>query len=103
MSAQSTAIRLNAKQAIWWILVTIQPLLVEVDGVQTKGSWGDQTLTVTPGAHRVSVSWKLYWVLPVQRASLDVNVDPGATVSLRYKVRWFIFLPGKLQLDNAPS
>jgi len=33
MSAQSTAISLNAKQAIWWILVTIQPLIVEVDGV----------------------------------------------------------------------
>jgi hypothetical protein len=96
MSAQSTAISLNAKQAIWWILVTIQPLIVEVDGVQTKGTWGDQTLPVAPGSHRISVSWKFYWVLPVQRATLDVTVDPSAVVSLRYKVRWLIFLPGKL-------
>jgi hypothetical protein len=96
MSAQSTAISLDAKQAIWWILVTIQPLIVEVDGVQTKGTWGDQTLPVAPGSHRISVSWKFYWVLPVQRATLDVTVDPGAVVSLRYKVRWLIFLPGKL-------
>jgi hypothetical protein len=35
-------------------------------------------------------------VLPVQRATLDVTVDPSAVVSLRYKVRWLIFLPGKL-------
>ena len=52
MSAQPTGIRLNAKQAIWWFLVTIQPLVVEVDGVTTKGTWGDQTLPVAPGSHR---------------------------------------------------
>jgi hypothetical protein len=51
---------------------------------------------VAPGSHRISVSWKFYWVLPVQRATLDVTVDPGGVVSLRYKVRWLIFLPGKL-------
>ena len=102
MSAQST-IRLNAKQAIWWILLTIQPLIVEVDGVPTNGIWGDQTLPVTPGSHRVSVCWKLYWLLPVQRATLDVTVEPGALVSLRYKVRWLVFLPGKLHLDSVPS
>lgn len=103
MSEQSTAIRLNAKQAIWWILVTIQPLMVEVDGVPTKRTWGDQTLPVAPGSHRVSVWWKFYWLLPVQRATLEVTVDPGAVVSVRYKVRWLIFLPGKLYLDNTPS
>jgi hypothetical protein len=103
MSAQSTAIRLNAKQMIWWILVMIQPLVVEVDGVTTKGIWGDQTLPVAPGSHRVSVCWKFYWVLPVQRATLDATVGPGAVVSLRYKIRWLIFLPGKLYLDNTPS
>jgi hypothetical protein len=103
MSVQSTSIRLNAKQAIWWILVTIQPLVIEVDGVPTKGTWGDQTLQVAPGNHSVSVFWKLYWLLPVQRARLDVTVESGAVVSLRYKVRWLVFLPGKLYLDNAPS
>jgi hypothetical protein len=81
---------------IWWLLVTIQPLIVEVDGVQTKGTWGDQTLPVAPGNHHVSVWWKFYWFLPVQRATLDVTVNAGADISLRYKVRWLIFLPGKL-------
>ncbi len=100
MSSQPTGIRLNAKQAIWWFLVTIQPLVVEVDGVTTKGTWGDQTLPVAPGNHRVSVSWKFYWVLPVQRGTIDVTVDPGTVLSLRYKIRWLIFLPGKLKLAN---
>ncbi|HTW06915.1 MAG TPA: hypothetical protein VME46_05370 [Acidimicrobiales bacterium] len=99
MSAQST-IRLNAKQAIWWILVTIQPLIVEVDGTQQRGMWGEQALPVGPGSHRITVCWKFYWFLPVQRATLDVNLDPGGAVSLRYKVRWLLFLPGKLYVDN---
>ena len=43
------------------------------------------------------MSWKFYWILPVQRATLDVTVGPSGVVSLRYKVRWLIFLPGKLQ------
>jgi hypothetical protein len=101
MPAQSTAIRLNAKQAIWWLLVTIQPLIVDVDGAPAKGTWGEQTLPVAPGNHRVSVSWKFYWILPVQRGTVDVTVEPGAVVSLRYKVRWLIFLPGKLHIDKA--
>src|ERR1700691_466264 len=71
MPAESTAIRLNAKQAIWWLLVTIQPLIVEVDGAPAKGTWGDQTLPVAPGSHRVSVSWKFYWILPVQKGTVD--------------------------------
>jgi hypothetical protein len=101
MSAQSTAISINAKQSIWWILVTIQPLIVEVDGVQTKGRWGDQVLPVSAGSHRVSVSWKFYWLLPVQRGTLDVNVSDGSVVALRYKVRWLIFLPGKLHRSGT--
>jgi hypothetical protein len=101
MPAQSTAIRLNAKQAIWWLLVTIQPLIVDVDGAPSKGTWGDQTLPVAPGNHRVSVSWKFYWILPIQRGTVDVTVEPGAVVSLRYKVRWLIFLPGKLYIEKA--
>lgn len=103
MSEQSTAIRLNAKQAIWWILVTIQPLIVEVDGVKSKGNWGEQMLSVAPGTHRVSVSWKFYWLVPIQRGTQDVTVNPGTVLSLRYKVRWLIFLPGKLYVENAPS
>jgi hypothetical protein len=103
MSAQPSNIRVNAKHAIWWILVTIQPLIVEIDGVPTKGQWGDQVFPVGPGTHKVSVYWKWYWVLPVQRATMDVTVEPGGTVALRYKIRWLIFLPGKLAVETAPA
>jgi hypothetical protein len=103
MSAQASGIKISAKQAFWWLLVTIQPLVVEIDGTPAKGTWGEQTLTVAPGTHRVTVFWKWYWFLPVQRGTVDVTVEPGAVVSLRYKIRWIIFLPGKLFVENVPS
>lgn len=98
-----SAIKVNAKHAIWWILVTIQPLMVEIDGVATKGVWADNTLPVAPGSHSVTVFWKWYWFLPVQRGTLNVDVPDGGTVSLRYKIRWIIFLPGKLFVEDAAA
>ena len=101
MSDQPTGIQLNAKQVIWFILTTIFPLVIEVDGTQSRGTWGTQLLNLAPGTHQVSVSWKLYWVLPVQKATLDVSVEPGQVVAASYKVRWFFLLPGRLTLDTA--
>jgi hypothetical protein len=101
VSDQPTGVQLNAKQAIWYILTTIMPLTIEVDGVPSKGLWGSQLLNLEPGSHSLTVSWKLYWVLPVQKATLDVTVTPGSTVAVSYKVRWFFLLPGKIFIEAA--
>ena len=101
MSDQPTGIQLGAKQVIWFILTTIFPLVVELDGTQSRGTWGTQLLSVAPGAHQLSVSWTLYWFLPVQKATLSVTVEPGQVVAVSYKVRWFFLLPGRLSLDAA--
>lgn len=99
MADQATGIELNAKLSIFFILVGIQPLVVDVNGTETKGRWAVQFLNVGPGNHRVTVSWKFYWFIPVQKATLDVTVAPGQVVKLRYKVRWFVFMPGKLSIE----
>jgi hypothetical protein len=100
---QPTGIELNAKLSIWFILNMIFPLTVDVDGTPTKGVWGPQVLNLAPGIHRLTVSWKFYWVLPIQRGVLDVTVNPGDLVKVRYKVRWLIFLPGKLYVEPATA
>lgn len=101
MSTQPSGIQLNAKLPIWFILNIIFPLVVEVDGTPTKGVWGPQTLPLAPGQHQLSVFWKFYWFLPIQRGNLDVVVNPGELVNVRYKVRWLIWLPGKLFVEPA--
>ena len=101
MADQMTGIQLDAKQSIWYLLTTLMPLVVEVDGVQSKGVWGPQLLHLAPGPHRLTVSWRLYWLVPVMKGTLDVTLYPGQVAPVRYKVRWFILLPGKLFVEAA--
>lgn len=101
VSDQPSGIQLNAKLSLWFILDMIFPLIIEVDGQESKGQWGQQLLNVAPGQHRISVSWKMYWLLPVNKGTLDITVNPGQVVPVRYKVRWLFLLPGKLYIDTA--
>jgi hypothetical protein len=100
MSDQPTGVGLNAKLSIWFFLTSLFPLTIDVDGVESKGQWGSQFLSLAPGSHRLSVSWKLYWVLPVNNGTLDLVINPGQVVPIRYKVRWIFLLPGKLYVDT---
>jgi hypothetical protein len=102
VSDQPTGVQFNAKQIIWFILTTlIFPLTIEVDGVASRGVWDQQLLNLAPGTHTIAASWKLYWVLPVNKATLNVEVAPGGVVAVTYKIRWFFLLPGKLFLEQA--
>jgi len=101
MSSQPTGIALNAKQFILFVLYSIFPLIVEVDGVPSKGTWGDQFINLAPGQHSVTVAYKLYWVLPCNKGSINVTVNPGEVVALKYKMRLFFLLPGKLSVVAA--
>src|SRR5579863_6759107 len=74
VSLSPTGIQLNAKQSLWFLLSFIFPLQIEVDGAVSKGTWGPQLLNVAPGMHRIAVTWKMYWVLPVNRGAIEVNV-----------------------------
>jgi hypothetical protein len=103
MSDQTTGVKLNAKLSIFFILNMLMPLTVNVDGVDSKGVWKEQFLNLAPGTHRLVVSWKLYWFLPVQKGELAVTVQQGEVVPVRYKVRWLFFLPGKLYVETAGS
>jgi hypothetical protein len=104
MSNQPSGIKFNAKLSLWFILSSIFPLTIEIDGTPIKGAWGEQFLNLAPGTHHLSASWKLYWVLPVNAASLDVTVPEGGVVPVRYKLRWIWFLPGKMYIDQpTPS
>jgi len=103
MSTQPSGIELNSNQSIWYFLYRVMPLVVQVDGQDVKAQWGQQFIPVAPGPHRISVAWKMYWVLPVNRGTLDVTVNAGEVVPVRYKVRWIWLFPGKLFRDASPA
>lgn len=103
MSTQPSGIHLNSKPSIWFILVQLFPLIVGVDGQEAKGQWGEQFIGLAPGQHRITVAWKMYWILPVNRGTVDVTVNPGQVVPVRYKVRYLWMMKGKLFVDQPSA
>ncbi len=96
MEASPTGIELQTKYFILNFLIVIFPLILTIDGSQVKGKWGTSFYPVAPGSHQVEVAWKMYWVLPVNKASMPVTLAQGQVARLLYNAPWLFFLPGKL-------
>jgi hypothetical protein len=96
MAASPTGIELTTKYFILSFLVVIFPLMINIDGQETKGRWGTQFCSLQPGEHSITVSWKAYWLLPVNKATTTVSIADGQVVQLQYYAPWFFLLPGKL-------
>lgn len=103
MSIQPSGINLNTKPSIWMFLYRLMPLVVQINGQKVKATWGEQFIALQPGQHRISVAWKMYWVIPVNRGTFDVTIAPGEIVPVRYKVRWLWMLSGKLFAQPVPA
>lgn len=96
MEGSPTGIELQTKYFILNFLITLFPLLLTIDGETQPAKWGKNFYPVAPGNHEVSVAWKLYWLIPVNRGSTQVSLAEGQVVNLLYKAPWIVFLPGKL-------
>jgi hypothetical protein len=96
MNAQPSGIELTTKYFILNFLIIIFPLTLTIDGQDTKGKWGTNFYPVKAGTHAVTVSYKLYWVLPVCKGTMQVTVPEGGRAKVLYKAPWLFLLPGKL-------
>lgn len=96
MAATPTGIELTAKYFVLNFLIVIFPLTINIDGQDTKGKWGTSFYPVQPGNHTVTVSWKAYWFLPVNKATITTSLAEGQVARLQYYAPWFFLLPGKL-------
>jgi len=101
MAASPTGIELTTKHFILSFLIVIFPLTINIDGQEIKGRWGTQFYPVQPGNHSVTVSWKAYWLLSVNKATITVSVADSQVARLRYYAPWLFLLPGKL--GQAPA
>ena len=61
--------------------------VVEIDGQALQGAWSTTFFPAAPGQHSVAVFWKLYGLIPIQRATALVTVSDGATTEIRYGPR----------------
>jgi hypothetical protein len=98
-SAQ-TGIEISTKVSIFFILYYIffKPQ-IEVDGAKAVGGkWNGSTfVAATPGQHKVAVYYKAYFILPVNRAEMQVTVPDGGAARVEYKPSmWGMLGKGKL-------
>lgn len=75
---------------------------IVIDGVKYTGSFSSPNFyDLTPGTHHVKVYLPYpIFMFPTCTAQTVINVSEGDTISFRYKLAIFIFLPGSLILEN---
>ncbi|MDQ6696654.1 MAG: hypothetical protein M3Z46_04260 [Actinomycetota bacterium] len=96
-----TAISITAKILFLNFFMLLFKPIVEIDGQSRQGTWSTETFAIEPGQHSVTVFWKYLGLLPINKATMVVNVVEGTTTEVLYRPRWFIFLPGKLTVSQA--
>lgn len=99
-TTQTTGIEVTGKVSILLILFffLFKPQ-VEIDGSPAgAGAWNSPTVfPTTPGQHQVAVSYKWYWIIPVNRAEMSVTVPEGGVARVEYKPSiWGMLGKGKL-------
>jgi hypothetical protein len=98
-SAGMTGIEITGKISIFlfFYFFLFKPQ-IEVDGAAHTGKWNSPTMiAAAPGQHQVEVSYKMYWLIPVNVTTMSVTVPDGGVVRLEYKPSmWGMLGKGKL-------
>jgi hypothetical protein len=91
---------INCKSFFSFLSLTSPRIII--DGVKYTGSFSSPNFyDLSPGSHHVKV-YLPYPILmfPTCTAQTVINVSEGDTISFRYKLAIFIFLPGSLTIEN---
>ena len=74
---------------------------IVINGQRYELPWGTNTFPVGPGLHSVRVSFKYFLPSDAGGNEVEVDVQPGRTVRVRYRAPWLVFLRGKIQVDSG--
>jgi hypothetical protein len=83
-----------------WLLVLVKTRIT-IDMRHHTVPWGLSSFVVAPGTHDVRVAHNWIWSGGGGRAAATVRVEAGQTVRLRYRPGLFVFLPGKLRVEET--
>jgi hypothetical protein len=61
-----------------------------------KGKWGKHFYAVEPGTHQITVFWKAFWLIPVNKATTTVSLAEGFMIRLQYYAPRFILSRSEL-------
>jgi hypothetical protein len=78
-----------------FMLYLIQPK-IEVNGQARSVPWGKQLGYFPPGRYHIRV-WFPWMFGPANVARIEVDLPPGAIVSLTYETAFFVFQEGTIR------
>ena len=93
---EHTIILVKARHKRFEPVQYFMPLTIEVDGIPYRRRWKKNSLTVSPGPHKV----RLYYMWLRHRAGeaeISLDVSAGEIVLLSYKSRTLAAFPGQLE------
>jgi hypothetical protein len=94
--AEKATIRINGRHSpMAWLLYATK-LTIEVDGTPERGSWGDRTVSVTPGRHEVKIYFKYITKARCCEAWAKVDAVDGQTIAMEYRTPMMMTAPGRL-------
>ena len=94
--AEKATIRINARHSPMAWLLYLTKVTIEVDGTPEKGSWGDRTVSVSPGRHEVKIYFKYMTKARCCEAGVTVSATDGQTIVMEYRTPMMMTAPGKL-------
>jgi hypothetical protein len=80
-----------------FLLFFFKPVISIDGGEEQKYPWGESTHEVAPGDHTVHVEIAYFFGWRISKATANVTVAAGETVTLRYRPPILVTLPGKLK------
>ena len=98
-----SAIQVNTSYPALAFLLSAFKTRIAINGQRYELPWGTHTFPVGPGRHSVRVSFK--YLLPSDAGGneVEVEVEPGSTVRVRYRAPWLVFLKGKIHIDATDA
>lgn len=99
MTDPDVSIAVLAKHTPIAFLLYLTKFVVEVDGTEHAGPWGQRAVAVAPGQHTVRM-WFRYLGRPCGKAEVSVNAATGTTTSISYRAPMVVFSPGKVKVQQ---
>jgi hypothetical protein len=98
MNGPEVSVAVVAKHNPLAFLLLLTKFVIEVDGAEQDGRWGQRTIAVMPGEHTVRM-WFRYMGKKCGVAEVLVKTAPGSETSISYKAPTFVFSPGKTKVS----
>jgi len=80
-------------------LMPLSKFVIEVEGAEYAGPWGERTVAVTTGEHTVRM-WFRYLGRKCGLAEVSITATSDATTSISYQAPLVRFSPGKASVQQ---